>query len=279
MKSKKHTQNKNYKLILMIIYISCSLISLFIIKNNLIEMFNNYLILDYFDKIFMLVKIILFIFLCFFSSFLPLIIQKNEKMKKMNFKQIFFIEQSDLIYSDYKFSKKDIEINVKSLLFLLITSIIILIISRLINLIINTNEIIIESILIITILTSLLFYYNNIKVKSKEQKRLIEFILRYILELPRLIISIIILNIMINPSILLILISIGSLFYLIIYRGLFLFEILVTSIFLLLNINLYELILFIILNRIIGSIVILIPYVINNFIKLLIQKKNQRCFQ
>jgi hypothetical protein len=120
-----------------------------------------------------------------------------------------------------------------------------------------------------TSLLSLFILLSSIIISSSFMNHLVKiknYVLRYLLEIPKLYVSFLIIGIDPNLSVITMIIGIGSLLYSIVPRGLFLLEILLGIIFKLKGYSMIELLSFIILNRILGTLIFNTPYAINKII-------------
>jgi hypothetical protein len=174
---------------------------------------------------------------CYISGFSPFITYKNSKFGLAK-------EWSDeLSFEKNVYTKEEFG------------SLVVLFICALIFMAIPSWSLLLSSLTLIFIVCAFL-------IKQMDFNRIFMFFLRYLLEVPKLLFIMLILNKRPEIFAILLIISIGSILFGILPRGLFLFEIFLTLLLGAIYYQPQEIVLFILFARVIGATVFLAPYII-----------------
>ncbi len=119
-------------------------------------------------------------------------------------------------------------------------------------------------------------YFNSKQIKKTNKKKskssIFLYLLRFILEVPKLLFLFLALERGTNLGIIFVIIGLGSLFYSLLPRGIFLLDSLVLAIFILFNYTFEEFLVFILFSRFLGAGFIILLYIVAKFILNKIQK-------
>ncbi|MBN2422205.1 hypothetical protein JXB41_03175 [Candidatus Woesearchaeota archaeon] len=190
-----------------------------------------------------LLYLILFFIGCYISAFASIITSSKRPIKINFIKSIFNEAEEEISFEKNRFSIPELI----SLLILLATAFIVIID-------------ILNQWLLLTFIGVLGLSFTFLK--NNNWKTIGKSIIRYLLEIPKLYFLFQLINITSNLAVILFIISIASIFYYIIPRGIFLLEIYVAVLFFVLGFNMEVYLLFIIFARVVGSIFILAPYLL-----------------
>ncbi|HOI19197.1 MAG TPA: hypothetical protein PLX15_05045 [Candidatus Woesearchaeota archaeon] len=109
-------------------------------------------------------------------------------------------------------------------------------------------------------------FSENFKFKSKIEIQKRSYFIRYLLEIPKLLFIFLGMNIGLNIGIILITIGLGSIFYSLLPRGIFILDLLVLSLFALSGYSFIDFLVFTLFSRFIGASFIIIVYFVARFI-------------